>query len=75
MVFVKFSTKKRKLFMFFKFPVFECYPINRVTITTLITKVSYIPKGVRSEIPIFSAFLTIYEGHRRDIQIVLYQGR
>jgi hypothetical protein len=34
-----------------------------------------IPKGVRSEVPIFSAFLTIYEGHRRNIQIVLYQGR
>jgi hypothetical protein len=32
-----------------------------------VVKVVDIPKGVRSEISIFSAFLTIYEGHRRNI--------
>jgi hypothetical protein len=33
------SSRCFKSFMFFKFPVFECYPINRITITTLITEI------------------------------------
>jgi len=60
--------------LFFKFSVYNRYSIYRTAILALITKVSYIPKGVRSKVSIFSAFLTIYEGHRRYLQIVLYQG-
>jgi hypothetical protein len=49
----------RLLLLFFKFSIFNCYNIYRTAILALITKVSYIPKSVRSEISIFSAFLTI----------------
>ncbi|MGB7679500.1 MAG: hypothetical protein WBL49_11885, partial [Nitrososphaeraceae archaeon] len=60
---------------FFAFPIFQCYRIYRTAVLAPYIKVIDIPKGVMSEIPIFSAFLTIYEGHRRNIQIVLYQRR
>ena len=61
--------------MYYKFSIFQCYRIYRTAILAPYVKVIDIPKGVRGEISIFSAFLTIYEGHRRYIQIVLYQGR
>jgi hypothetical protein len=63
------------LSLFSKFPIFNRYNIYRTAILALYVKVINIPKGVRSEVSIFSAFLTIYEGHRRNIQKVLYQGR
>jgi hypothetical protein len=44
-----------------------------MAILALDTKAFDIPKGVRGEISIFPAYLTIYDGHRRYIQNVLYQ--
>ena len=59
-----------KLNLFLKFSIFNCYRIYRTAILTLHVKVIDVPKCVRSKIPIFSAFLTIYEGHSRYSQIV-----
>jgi hypothetical protein len=53
-----------------KFSIFHCY---RIAILALHVKVIDIPKGVRVEINILSAFLTKYHRYRRDIQIVVYQ--
>jgi hypothetical protein len=49
-----------QLFLFLKFPVFECNPINRVTITTLITEIGYITQCLGSKIVNVSAILARY---------------
>jgi hypothetical protein len=36
------TNSRMNLFLFFKFPVLQCYPINRITITTFVTKIGYI---------------------------------
>jgi hypothetical protein len=66
---------EKSLYLFFEFSIFNRYRIYRTAIFALYVKVIDIPKCMRSEISIFSAFLTIYEGHTNNIEIVLYQGR
>jgi hypothetical protein len=63
------------LHLLFRFSHYYGHRIYRLTFLTLCTNVSYIPKSMGSKEIRFTACLTIYEGYRRNIQIVLYQGR